>query len=116
MDVTQPRSPGDEASDPDTSPERLLELTQQHPQLHEQIVTNPSCPDAALQWILATNPSAKEAYEAHRSGTQSEASDDDAGAPTLTMQQVESPEQPSRPEPPTEPASPEQSAPPDPDG
>src|SRR5699024_1744471 len=39
------------------------ELTEKHPQLHRLIVLNPSCPDVARQWILATNPWAKKAYE-----------------------------------------------------
>lgn len=59
MTVTTPRSAADEARDPTTSPDRLLELTQKHPQLQGLIVTNPSCPEVAKEWILATNPWAK---------------------------------------------------------
>lgn len=61
--MTGSRSAAQEAGDPSTSPERLLELTEKHPQLHRLIVLNPSCPDVARQWILATNPWAKTAYE-----------------------------------------------------
>lgn len=61
--MTGSRSAAQEAGDPSTSPERLLELTEKHPQLHRLIVLNPSCPDVARQWILATNPWAKKAYE-----------------------------------------------------
>ena len=59
--MTGSRSAAQEAGDPSTSPERLLELTEKHPQLHRLIVLNPSCPDVARQWILATNPWAKTA-------------------------------------------------------
>ena len=61
--MTGSRSAAQEAGDPSTSAERLLELTEKHPQLHRLIVLNPSCPDVARQWILATNPWAKKAYE-----------------------------------------------------
>ena len=61
--MTGSRSAAQEAGDPSTSPERLLELTEKHPQLHRLIALNPSCPDVARQWILATNPWAKKAYE-----------------------------------------------------
>lgn len=64
--MAEPRSTAEEAGDPSTSPERLLELTEKHPQLHRLIVQNPSCPEVARQWILATNPWAKQAYEASR--------------------------------------------------
>lgn len=57
------RSTAQEAEDPGTSPERLLELTEKHPQLHRLLALNPSTPDVARQWILATNPWAKKAYE-----------------------------------------------------
>lgn len=62
--MADPRSTIEEAGDPHTRPERLLELTEKHPQLHRLIVLNPSCPEVARQWILATNPWAKQAYEA----------------------------------------------------
>lgn len=61
--MTEPRSAAQEAGDPSTSPERLLELTEKHPQLHRLIVLNPSCPEVARRWILATNPWAQQAYE-----------------------------------------------------
>ncbi|HEX7351686.1 hypothetical protein [Brachybacterium sp.] len=61
--MAEPRSAAEEAGDPSTSPERLLELTEKHPQLQKLIVLNPSCPEVARQWILATNPWAKQAYE-----------------------------------------------------
>ncbi|ASK66387.1 hypothetical protein CFK39_11810 [Brachybacterium avium] len=62
--MAQARSAAEEAGDPSTSAERLLELTEKHPQLHRMIVLNPSCPEVARQWILATNRWAKQAYEA----------------------------------------------------
>ncbi|MCW1806636.1 hypothetical protein OLY84_15280, partial [Brachybacterium squillarum] len=74
--MTTPRTPEQEARDPRTAPERLLELTQSHPELHDAIVTNPSCPEAARSWILATNPSAKQAFE------QSAGSAPEAGSPS----------------------------------
>lgn len=61
--MAEPRSTAQEASDPSTTPERLLELTEKHPQLQKSIVLNPSCPEIARKWILATNPWAKKAYE-----------------------------------------------------
>ena len=61
--MAEPRSAAQEAADPSTSPERLLELTEKHPQLQRLILLNPSCPEVARQWILATNPWAKRAYE-----------------------------------------------------
>lgn len=67
-DVTEPRSAAEEARDPSTTPERLLELTEKHPQLQKLIVLNPSCPEVARQWILATNPWAKAAFEESSSG------------------------------------------------
>lgn len=67
--VAEPRSTIEEAGDPHTGPERLLELTEKHPQLHRLIVLNPSCPEVARQWILATNPWAKQAYEESLAGT-----------------------------------------------
>ncbi|MGY5764108.1 variant leucine-rich repeat-containing protein [Brachybacterium sp. DNPG3] len=57
------RSAAEEAQDPGTSPERLLELTNRHPELQGLIVANPSCPAVARDWILATNPGAKRLYE-----------------------------------------------------
>ncbi|MFC7463274.1 hypothetical protein [Brachybacterium sp. GCM10030252] len=62
--MTTPRSRAEEAQDPNTSPERLLEITQRHPQLHGLVVRNPSCPEVARQWILATNPWAKDSFDA----------------------------------------------------
>ena len=62
--MAEPRSEAEEAGDSSTSPERLVDLTEKRPQLHRLIVLNPSCPDVARQWILATNPWAKQAYEA----------------------------------------------------
>lgn len=62
------QSPAHEAQDPGTSPERLLALTQSHPELHAQILLHPSCPEPARQWILATNPDARAAYEKHQAG------------------------------------------------
>nr|WP_281067180.1 hypothetical protein [Brachybacterium fresconis] len=41
----------------------MLELTEKRPQLQRLIVLNPSCPEVARQWILATNPWAKQAYD-----------------------------------------------------
>lgn len=66
--MAEPRSAAEEARDPSTTPERLLELTEKHPQLQKLIVLNPSCPDVARQWILATNPWAKSAYDESTSG------------------------------------------------
>lgn len=61
--MAEHRSTAEEAADPATSPERLLELTERHPQLHRLLVSNPSTPEVARQWILATNPWAKKAFE-----------------------------------------------------
>ncbi|UEJ82104.1 hypothetical protein Bra3105_14850 [Brachybacterium halotolerans subsp. kimchii] len=63
-----PRSPAEEAQDPSTSPERLMELTERHPQLHGLLVENPSCPDVARQWILATNPRVRAKQVAQQPG------------------------------------------------
>jgi hypothetical protein len=62
-----PRSPAEEAQDPSTSPERLMELTERHPQLHGLLVDNPSCPDVARQWILATNPRVRAKHQPQQS-------------------------------------------------
>ncbi|ATG55611.1 hypothetical protein CFK41_13130 [Brachybacterium ginsengisoli] len=70
--MAEPRSAAQEASDPSTRPERLVELTEKHPQLQKLIVLNPSCPEVARQWILATNPWAKQAYEASLASEQEE--------------------------------------------
>lgn len=79
--MAEPRSAAEEADDPSTSPERLLELTEKHPQLHRLIVLNPSSPDVARQWILATNPWAKQAYDASHSADPGDAAPtDDAAA------------------------------------
>lgn len=64
--MTTPRSAEQEARDPSTSPQRLLELTQQHPQLHRLIVVNPSCPAVARDWILATDPEARQVFDAQQ--------------------------------------------------
>ena len=66
--MAETRSAAEEARDPSTTPERLLELTEKHPQLQKLIVLNPSCPDVARQWILATNPWARAAFEESTSG------------------------------------------------
>ncbi|MFE7604561.1 hypothetical protein ACFU1Q_05240 [Brachybacterium paraconglomeratum] len=99
--MAEHRSTAEEAADPGTSPERLLELTEKHPQLHRLIVMNPSAPEVARQWILATNQWAKQAYEA---GTEQSDEDDDLdeGEPTQ-LHQVVPDEEP-------EPADPEQTA------
>ena len=99
--MAEHRSTAEEAADPGTSPERLLELTEKHPQLHRLIVMNPSAPEVARQWILATNQWAKQAYEA---GTEQSDEDDDLdeGEPTQ-LHQVVPDEEP-------EPANPEQTA------
>ena len=99
--MAEHRSTAEEAADPGTSPERLLELTERHPQLHRLIVMNPSAPEVARQWILATNQWAKQAYEA---GTEQSDEDDDLdeGEPTQ-LHQVVPDEEP-------EPANPEQTA------
>ncbi|MDN5899138.1 MAG: hypothetical protein L0H74_03635, partial [Brachybacterium sp.] len=78
--MAEPRSAAEEAGDPSTSAERLLELAERHPQLHRLIVLNPSCPEVARQWILATNPWAKQAYEASLSVPQEDPADEDPGA------------------------------------
>ncbi|MFI8776313.1 hypothetical protein ACIGH6_04395 [Brachybacterium paraconglomeratum] len=85
--MAEHRSTAEEAADPGTSPERLLELTEKHPQLHRLIVMNPSAPEVARQWILATNQWAKQAYEA---GTLQSGEDDDLdeGEPTQLHQVV----------------------------
>ena len=62
--MAEPRTTADEAADPSTSAERLLELAEKHPQLHRLLVMNPSTPDVARDWILATNRWAKQAYDA----------------------------------------------------
>ncbi|MCG7310137.1 hypothetical protein MHY49_11625, partial [Brachybacterium sp. ACRRE] len=67
-----PRSPAEEAQDPSTSPERLMELTERHPQLHGLLVENPSCPEVARQWILATNPRVRAKQEAQQPDQQQE--------------------------------------------
>ena len=99
--MAEHRSTAEEAADPGTSPERLLELTEKHPQLHRLIVMNPSAPEVARQWILATNQWAKQAYDA---GTEQSDEDDDLdeGEPTQ-LHQVVPDEEP-------EPANPEQTA------
>src|SRR5699024_11662207 len=78
-----------EAGDPSTSPERLLELTEKHPQLQRLIVLNPSCPEVARQWILATNPWAKQAYDAR--GEAGEAGEASEAAPEEPSDAAEPP-------------------------
>ena len=109
--MTGSRSAAQEASDPSTSPERLLELTEKHPQLQRLIVLNPSCPNVAREWILATNPWAKTAYEQAQQTPQvplPEDDDEDAGEPTALHQVV--PEQPAPAAPPV-PADPDGASP-----
>ncbi len=66
--MAEPRSTAQEAADPSTSPERLLDLTEKHPQLHRLLALNPSTPEVARQWILATNPWARRAYDQQPAG------------------------------------------------
>ena len=87
--MAEPRSAAQEAGDPSTSPERLLELTEKHPQLQRLIVLNPSCPEVARQWILATNPWAKQAYDAR--GEAGEAGEASEAAPEEPSDAAEPP-------------------------
>ena len=105
--MAEHRSTAEEAADPGTSPERLLELTERHPQLHRLIVSNPSTPEVARQWILATNPWAKQApdeatpdedaggEDSAEEGAAEDEDDPDEGEPTQLHQAVpdESPEE-----------------------
>lgn len=61
--MAEPRTTAEEAADPSTSPERLLELAQHHPELQVPLVLNPSTPQVAKDWILATSPEARQAHE-----------------------------------------------------
>ncbi|WP_114855095.1 hypothetical protein [Brachybacterium sp. YJGR34] len=79
--MAEPRSAAEEAGDPSTAPERLIELTESRPQLHRLLVLNPSTPEVAREWILATDPWAREAYDAHRAAGQ-DAADEDEGPAT----------------------------------
>ncbi|MGP5260212.1 variant leucine-rich repeat-containing protein [Brachybacterium paraconglomeratum] len=79
--MAEHRSTAEEAADPGTSPERLLELTEKHPQLHRLIVMNPSAPEVARQWILATNQWAKQAYEAGTLQPDEDGAAETAGVP-----------------------------------
>ena len=63
MNVTTPRSAAEEARDPSTSPDRLLELTRDHPELQAVIVSNPACPAVAREWILAINPEVRQLHQ-----------------------------------------------------
>ena len=80
--MTTPPGAADEARDPGTSPERLLALTQQHPELHADIVRNPSCPEPARSWILATNPEAAARYGEGRSEAEAATDEPAADGPT----------------------------------
>lgn len=62
--MTTPRSAAEEARDPSTSPDRLLELTRDHPELQAVIVSNPACPAVAREWILASNPEVQQLFHA----------------------------------------------------
>lgn len=73
--VTTPRSAEQEARDPSTSPDRLLELTRDHPELQSLIVTNPACPAVARDWILASNPEAKQLSQEDRTAQGGRAGD-----------------------------------------
>ena len=98
--MAEHRSTAEEAVDPGTSPERLLELTERHPQLHRLIVSNPSTPEVARQWILATNPWAKQApdeatpdedaggEDSAEEGAAEDEDDPDEGEPTQLHQAV----------------------------
>ncbi len=83
--MAEHRSTAEEAADPATSPERLLELTEKHPQLHRLLVANPSTPDVARQWILATNPWAKKSFEESGAGTTGNAAAANIEEPTRAM-------------------------------
>ncbi|MEE1651572.1 DUF6636 domain-containing protein [Brachybacterium sp. J144] len=61
--MAEPRTTAEEAADPATSPERLLELAQHHPELQVPLVLNPATPQVAKDWILATSPEARQALE-----------------------------------------------------
>lgn len=61
--MAEPRTTAEEAADPATSPQRLLELAQHHPELQVPLVLNPATPQVARDWILATSPEARQALE-----------------------------------------------------
>ena len=52
----------EQARDSSTSPERLGELADMHPELHPLLLANPSCPTDVRAWILTTNPEAGRAW------------------------------------------------------
>lgn len=52
-----------QAHDPATSPQRLGQIADSFPELHEALLDNPSCPPDVRQWILSTNTTAREAWE-----------------------------------------------------
>lgn len=81
-----PRSPAEEAQDPSTSPERLMELTERHPQLHGLLVENPSCPDVARQWILATNARVRAKQQAQQAAPDPDGDLEDTGDVLATRQ------------------------------
>lgn len=81
-----PRSPAEEAQDPSTSPERLMELTERHPQLHGLLVENPSCPDVARQWILATNARVRAKQQAQQTAPAPDGDLEDTGDVLATRQ------------------------------
>ncbi|MGP9538641.1 variant leucine-rich repeat-containing protein [Brachybacterium sp. AOP43-C2-M15] len=111
--MREPRSTAQEAEDPSTDPDRLLELARKHPQLHRLLVLNPSTPEVARQWILATDPWAKRAYEDSREARPEDAAADGAGVedagveePTAAMDPVPEDPAPNRTPPPAPPPAP----------
>lgn len=52
----------EQARDSSTSPERLGDLADMHPELHPLLLANPSCPTDVRAWILKTNPEAGRAW------------------------------------------------------
>src|SRR5699024_6486670 len=67
--VAKRRSTIEEAGDPHTGPERQIERTEKNQTLNRLIAQEPPCKEAMRQWILATNPWAKQAYEESLAGT-----------------------------------------------
>lgn len=76
--MAEPRTTAQEAVDPSTSPERLLELAQHHPELQVPLVLNPSTPQVAKDWILATSAEAREALDETRRTPAAPGEDPDA--------------------------------------
>ncbi|WP_422116749.1 hypothetical protein [Brachybacterium sp. UNK5269] len=95
--MAEPRSTAQEAADPSTSPERLLALAEKHPQLHRLLVLNPSTPEVARQWILATNPWARRAYDQQHAGAAASA---DPGPETASAPHQQAGRDPERTGPP----------------